>query len=114
LRRLPLTYLEAPDTPELLRYIELYLAQLHPELQGHTWAEARRHIQAPATLAAIRALMASIDDLQTQKMHVHATIEALLSQVETLIEAIYNEPADPDRLEVIRKLREKNHNKGLF
>jgi hypothetical protein len=114
LRRQPLTYLEAPDAPELLRYVELYLTQLHPELQGHTWAEARTRIQAPPALAATRSLMSSIDDLHTQKQHMHASIEDLLSQVEALIETIYNEPADPDRLEVIRKLREKNHNKGLF
>ncbi len=114
LRRQPLTYLEAPDAPELLRYIELYLTQLHPELQGHPWAEARRRIQAPPTLAAVRALIASIDDLHTQMMHIRTTIEALLSQVEALIETIYFEPADPDKMEIIRKQRENHNHNELF
>ena len=114
LRRQPLTYLEAPDAPELLRYIELYLTQSHPEIQGYTWADARLRIQAPPALAAIRTLMASIDDLHAQKMQIRTTIETLLSEVEALIETIYNEPADPERMEIIRRLREHNNNNGLF
>jgi type I restriction-modification system DNA methylase subunit len=53
-------------------------------------------------------------NLATSQMHIRTTIETLLSQVEMLVETIYYEPADPDRMEIIGKQRENNHNNALF
>ncbi len=114
LRRQPLTYLEAPDAPELLRYLTLYLSQLHPELQKLSWMDARQRIQVPPTLEAVREFMRAIKAVESQKQQMRAAIQALLAQIEDLVEAIYYEPADSDRSEVIRKLREKNKGAELF
>jgi hypothetical protein len=101
LRRQPLTYLES-SVPELLRYLELYLAQLHPELQGWTWAEARKRIQVPATLDAVHRFMASLDDIRTQQQQIRTSIDALSSQIEALVEATYREPPDESLMKIIR------------
>jgi len=114
LRRQPLTYLEAPTSPELLQYIELYLTQLHPELQGWTWAEVRRRIQVPATLDAVKAFMASIDAVKTQGEQIHTTINTLLAEIEALVEATYREPADSDRMTIINKVTAYGENGQLF
>jgi len=102
LRRQPQAYLQSSEA-ELLRYLELYLTQLHPELQGWTWAEARKRIQVPATPDAVKAFMASIDDVQAQGEQIRATINTIVSEIETLVEATYREPADTDRVAIINK-----------
>jgi hypothetical protein len=101
LRRQPLTYLES-SAPELLRYLELYLTQLHPELQGWTWVEARKRIQVPATLDAVRRFMASLDDIRTQQQQIRTSIDALSSQIEALVEATYREPPDESLMKITR------------
>lgn len=112
--RQPLAYLEAPDAPELLRYLELYLTQAHPEMQGRTWAEARTHIQAPPTLAAIRALLASYDTVRTEEQQVRTTIENLLSQIETLVAEAYNDTPDASRMRIIHDAQTEKKQNGLF
>ncbi|GAC1426807.1 MAG: hypothetical protein NVS9B9_15750 [Ktedonobacteraceae bacterium] len=114
LRRQPLTYLEAPKAPELLRYLELYLTQLHPELQGHIWAEARRRIQVPPTLEAIRRFLTSVDALLAQEQEIRKTIETLLLHIEVQVEAAYQEAPDSDKMQVITKARSKDTPGGLF
>ncbi len=113
LRRQPLTYLEASEAPELLRYLELYLT-LHSELQGRTWADARQHIQVPSTLETIHEFMLAVEAIEIQKGQIQATIQTLLLQVEELVEATYNEPADSSKMEIIHKLREKSRGAQLF
>ena len=114
LRRQPLTYLEAPDAPELLRYIELYLTQLHPELQGRSWAEVRQRIQAPSTLAAVGTFMASVDALYSQEEQMRMTIDTTSSRIEALVEEAYNEPADADKMKIINRKRSIINGDGLF
>jgi len=114
LHRQPLAYLEAPTSPELLQYIELYLTQLHPELQGWTWAEARRRIQVPATLDVVKSFMASIDEVKKQGDHIRTTINAVLAEIEALVEATYREPADPDKMTIIKKVAAYGENRQLF
>ncbi len=113
LHRQPLAYLEAPTEPAILRYIELYLTQLHPELQGYSWAEARRRIQIPATIAALHTFMAAIDAIATQEAQIRASIASLLTQVEALVENIYQEAADEERLAIIKKQKEQRNGNGL-
>ncbi len=107
LHRQPLSYLEAPTMPELLRYVELYLTQLHPELQGYTWAEARTRIQVPPTLPALRSFLAAIDNVVIQEQQVHTAIHTLLAQMEEVVATIYSTPADEERMKNIRALRVK-------
>jgi len=114
LRRQPMAYLEAPTSPALLQYIELYLTQLHPELQGWTWAEVRKRIQVPATLDAVKAFVASVDAVKTQGEQIRTTINTLLAEIEELIEATYSEPADLDKMTIINKVTTYGENKGLF
>ncbi|MGZ3611382.1 MAG: Eco57I restriction-modification methylase domain-containing protein, partial [Ktedonobacteraceae bacterium] len=114
LRRQPLAYLDAPDAPELLRYIELYLTQLHPELQGRTWAEARQHIHIPSTLAVVHTFMASLDSVSLQEKQIRSTIDTLLSHIDILIETAYSEPADAGKMEIINKKRSTINGNGLF
>jgi len=113
LRRQPQAYLQSSEL-ELLRYLELYLTQLHPELQGWTWAEARKRIQVPATLDAVKAFMASIDDVKAQGEQIRATINTILSEIEALVEATYKEPADPDRVAIINKVMTYGMSQPLF
>lgn len=114
LRRQPFTYLEAPNAPELLRYLELYLTQLHPELQGHTWAEARRRIQIPPTLEAVRRFLASIDALLAQEQEIRKTIEMLLQQIEVQVATAYQEAPDKDKMHVITRASSKDVSGDLF
>ncbi len=114
LRRQPLTYLEAPKAPELLRYLELYLTQLHPELQGRTWAEARRRIQVPPTLEAVRRFLASVDTLLAQEQEIRKTIETLLQQIEVQVAAAYQEAHDKDKMQIINRASSKDTSGGLF
>src|SRR6266567_4312628 len=114
LRRQPLAYLEAPTSPALLQYIELYLTQLHPELQGWTWAEVRKRIQVPVTLDAVMAFISSIDDVKAQEKHIRTTINTLLAEIEALVEATYREPADSDRMTIINKVTVGGESSQLF
>ena len=114
LRRQPLAYLEASKAPELLRYLELYLTQLHPELQGRTWAEARRRIQVPPTLEAVRRFLAGVDALMAQEQEIRNTIEAILQQIEVQVAAAYQEAPDEDKMQGISKARSKDTSGGLF
>jgi hypothetical protein len=113
LRRQPQAYLQSSE-PELLRYLELYLTQLHPEMQGWSWAEARRRIQVPATLDAVKDFMASVDSVKAQGNQIRSTIDRFLAEIEELIEQIYREPADLGRLAVINKVIAYGENKRLF
>jgi len=113
LRRQPSAYLQSSE-PELLFYLELYLTRLHPELQGWPWAEARKRIQVPATLEAVNAFMASIEDVKAQGEQMRATINTLLSEIEALVEVIYGESADPDRLVIINKIMTDGTRLPLF
>jgi len=111
LRRQPLTYLESSD-PELLRYIELYLTDLHPELRGWIWAEARKRIQAPVSLEAVHTFMASVDNITTKAQQINTTINRLSSEIETLIEATYKEPADIEKLDKIKNAKRTHGSNG--
>jgi hypothetical protein len=111
LRRQPLTYLESPE-PELLSYIELYLTQVHPELRGWIWAEARRRIQAPVPMKAVYEFMASVNNIATKAQQIHTTINMLLSEIETLIENTYKEPADAEMMEKIINAKKKHNDYG--
>jgi hypothetical protein len=113
LRRQPLAYLESSD-PELLRYLELYLTQLHPELRGWNWAEARKRIQVPIPLEAIHAFMASVDNITTKAQQIHTTINTLLSEVEKLVEDTYKEPANAEMIEFINAKMAHGSNGELF
>ncbi len=116
LRRQPQTYLESSE-PELLRYLELYLTTINPKLEGWSWAEARKRIQVPATVEAIRAFMAEVDLLTEQEKAIRATITALSEEIELLIEAIYNELPDEQMLALIHTKRVpgyKGDNGSLF
>lgn len=114
LRRQPLTYLEAPTAPELLRYIELYLTQLHPELQGWTWVEARKRIQTPATLEAVRAFIQAIDEINEQGRQICTAIDSLLAEIEVLVETTYRELGDTNMIAIIDAKMAYRENKGLF
>jgi hypothetical protein len=113
LRRQPQAYMQSSE-PELLRYLEIYLTQLHPEMQGWSWAEARRRIQVPATLDAVKDFMASLDSVKAQGDQIRSTIDRFLAEIEELIEQIYREPADPGRLAIINKVIAYGENKRLF
>jgi hypothetical protein len=113
LRRQPQTYLESPE-PELLRYLELYLTQLNPKLQGWTWAEARKRIQVPATLEAVRSFMISIDNMEKEKLRIRTSIDMLSAEIETLVEATYREHADMHLMEVINTKRVNDTPASLF
>ncbi len=112
LRRQPLTYLEA--SPELLRYLELYLTQLHPELQGRSWAEARRRIQVPSSYEAIQRFLDRIDALLTQEQQIRQTIETLSQQIEVQVAAAYQEAPDIGKMHIIEQARSKGPSGGLF
>ncbi|MEO6892879.1 MAG: N-6 DNA methylase, partial [Ktedonobacteraceae bacterium] len=112
-RHQPLAYLES-SIPALLRYLELYLTQLHANLQGWTWVAARKRIEAPATLADLQRVMAMIDQKAEEKQQLVTTIASLLEQVEILVEAVYQEPADADLMSSIRAKQRRGHNTGLF
>ena len=113
LRRQPLTYLESSDA-ELLRYLELYLTQLNPKLQGWSWVEARRRMQVPATLKEVQAFMASIDALSQQEAQIRATIENIATEIEDLVAAAYYEPPDEQMMEIIQAKMGNLHNGSLF
>lgn len=100
LRRQPLTYLESSD-PALLRYLELYLNEINPRLQGWTWAEARTRIRAPATSAAVQAFMAEVDKLAAEVQRLRTAINDLSEEIEMLIAAAYREPADARLVKII-------------
>jgi hypothetical protein len=112
-RRQPLTYLQSTD-PELLRYLELYLTQLHPEYRGWSWAEARKRIEAPATLEAVYTFMTSVDNLKIENRGIRTTINTLLSLIEDLVELTYREPADAEMLESIHAKMAPSANGELF
>ncbi|GAC1392464.1 MAG: hypothetical protein NVSMB38_16060 [Ktedonobacteraceae bacterium] len=114
LHRQPLTYLEAPTAPELLRYLELYLTQLHPDLQGRTWSDARSRIQIPPSIEAVRSFLASVDAVSAEEQHIRKAIDTLLQQIEVLVEAIYQEAPDVDKMQIIEEARSGNTRGGLF
>jgi hypothetical protein len=58
--------------------------------------------------------MLAIDAIEIQKQTLQTTIATLLGQVEKLVEAVYNEPGDSRKMDVISKLREKNKGAELF
>ena len=113
LRRQPLTYLESTD-PELLRYLELYLTQLHPEYRGLSWTEARKRIEAPATLEALHTFMTSIDNLNAEKQQIRTTINSLLWQIEDLVVLTYRDPADGNMMESISARMTHGTDRELF
>ena len=113
LRRQPLTYLES-SSPDLLRYLERYLAQLHPEMRGWSWAEARKRIQVPATLEATHALIAAIDNLAAEAKSIHAAIDTLREEIETQVEAAYQEPADANLLNSMTTKKTNGNHTPLF
>lgn len=101
LRRHPQVYLESSES-ELLQYLELYLTQLQPKFQGWTWAEARRLIQIPATLEAVRDFMTSVNNRNKEEQRIRTIINTILTEIETMIETIYKEPADISKMEFIK------------
>ncbi|MGB8343725.1 MAG: N-6 DNA methylase [Ktedonobacteraceae bacterium] len=101
LRRQPMTYLESSE-PELLRYLELYLTQIDPQLQKQTWAEARTRLRVPATIAVVQAFMTETDRLATEERNIHIAIDGLSEEIETLIAAAYREPADSRMVAIIQ------------
>ncbi len=111
LRRQPLSYLESSE-PELLHYLEMYLIQLHSYLRGWTWAEARKRIDVPFPLEGLRTFMASVADITTKSQEIQNTIDRLLSEIETLVQATYREPADEEMLEVIDAIKMKKSSNG--
>ena len=113
LRRQPQTYLESSE-PELLRYLELYFSQINPKLQGWTWVEARKRIQVPATLEAVRAFMASVDKVTEEERRIRVSIDSLSAEIEALIETTYKEPADANLMEVINTKMVYGNNSSLF
>jgi hypothetical protein len=112
LRRQPQAYLES-SSPELLRYLELYLS-LHPELRGWSWAEARKRIQAPATLEAVTGLMASIDSLAAEAESIRAAIDALRDEIEKQVEMAYRERADAGLLKRMYTKKTNGNGTPLF
>lgn len=100
LRRQPLTYLESSDSA-LLRYLDLYLNEINPQLQGWTWAEARTRIRVPSTITAVLAFMAQADELKAEEQRIRTTIDSLSEEIEALIAASYRAPADAHMLESI-------------
>lgn len=100
LRRQPLTYLESTE-PSLLRYLELYLTEISPGLEGCNWYDARRRIQVPATLEAVQAFMADVDASAAQAKHIRTIINTISKEIETLIESIYQEAADAQMMDSI-------------
>jgi hypothetical protein len=113
LRRQPLTYLESTE-PALLRYLELYLTEISPNYEGWNWYDARRRIQVPATLEAVRAFMADVDASVAQAKHIRAIINTISKEIETLIESIYQEPSDEQMLALISGKRMPGGNESLF
>lgn len=69
LSRQPLAYLES-SAAELLRYLEIYFTQLHPEFRGWTWAEARKRIQVPTPLHSIHKFITSVDNIATESQRI--------------------------------------------
>jgi len=106
LRRQPLTFLESTD-PALLRYLELYLNEINPQLQGWTWTEARTRIRVPATSAAVQAFMAEADKLAAEEQRLRTAINGLSEEIETLIAAAYREPADERMTAIIQSASRK-------
>jgi len=68
----------------------------------------------PATLDAVKAFMGSIDVVKTQGEQIRATINALLTEIEGLVEATYKEPAFLDKMTIINKVAAYGENRQLF
>jgi len=113
LRRQPQTYLESSE-PELLRYLELYFTQINPKLQGWTWVEARKRIQVPATLEAVRAFMTSVDKVTEEERRMRVSIDGLSAEIEALIETTYKEPADANLMKALSTKMARGNNSSLF
>lgn len=113
LRRQPQCYLEASE-PELLRYLELYLTQINPVFQGWRWSEARKRIQVPATLDALRSFMSDVDSLAKEREKTRAIITTLSDEIEALVEAIYNAMPDTDMMTIIERERSDKASTSLF
>jgi Eco57I restriction-modification methylase len=102
LHRQPLTYLESSE-PELLRYLELYLNEINPKLQGRTWAEARTSIRIPSTIIAVKAFMVEIDRLAAEQRRIRSVIESISEEIEALLATTYREPADQRMEEIVQE-----------
>ncbi len=113
LRRQPLAYLESSE-PELLRYLELYFTQINPKLQSWTWIEARKRIQIPATLEAVRAFIASVDHAAEEERRIRKSIDSLSAEIEALIETTYKESADANLMSIIGTKMAHGNNMSLF
>ena len=113
LSRQPFAYLES-SAPELLRYLEIYLNQLHPEFRGWTWAEARKRIQAPTPLDSIQKFMAAVDDIALKSQQIQALITTTSEEIEGLVEKVYAEPADAELLKSINTKSARPQNGELF
>ncbi len=113
LSRQPFAYLES-STPELLRYLEILLTQLHPEFRGWTWAEARKRIQAPTPLSSIQKFMTSVDNIATESQRILTLINNLSVEIEQLVETVYAETADTELSKIIDAKFSNAHNGELF
>jgi len=76
--------------------------------------EARKRIQVPATLEAVRAFMASVDKVAEKEQRIRVSIDNLSAEIEALIETTYKEPADAHLMEVIRTKMVHGNNSSLF
>lgn len=113
LSRQPFTYLES-SASELLRYLEIYLTQLHPEFRGWTWVEARKRIQAPTPLNTIHKFMTSVDNIVIESQRIQTLINALSNEIEQLVETVYAETADAGLSKIINTKLSDAHNGELF
>lgn len=100
LSRQPFAFLES-SSPELLRYLEIYLTQLHTEFRGWTWADARKRIQAPAPLSSIQIFIAEVDNIAIESQRIKTMINYTSAGIEALVEKVYAEPADAELLNSI-------------
>lgn len=79
------------------------IAKLVDDIQTHY--KQLSSLPTPLTIAT---------DPTRQYRSIQTTLATLLEQVEKLVEAVYNEPGDSTKMDVISKLREKNKGAELF
>lgn len=111
--RQPSAYLES-SLSELLRYLEIYLTQLHPEFRGWTWADARKRIQAPTPLSSIQKFIAVVDNIAIESQRIHTLINSISAEIEELVEKVYAEPADAEMLKSVPMQLSGPQNGELF
>ncbi len=61
----------------------------------------------------MRTFLTAIDDIDAQREQIRAIIDTLLAEIEELVEIVYREPADANRMAIINAKLVSGENQGL-